>query len=52
MYISMHNNLYFITWWVKVDGNLYKPDNRVNIGARVEDDLPVVGKFKTHTIHY
>ena len=32
------------TRWVKVDGNLYKPDCGVIIG--IEDDLPVVGKVQ------
>lgn len=34
----------FRTQWVKVDGNLYKPDTGVIIG--VKDDLPVVGKIQ------
>lgn len=35
---------YLRTRWVKVDGNLYKPNAGIIIG--VDDDLPVVGKIQ------
>ena len=40
MYIIFYRR----TTWVKVDGNLYKPNAGVIIG--IEEDLPIVGKIQ------